>query len=92
MVCGVPPAAAGVSEKTTPVYGSLEVRLEITKMFNKTLERESSKSGVGFLDIHSIAADENGATLGKFRHDGVHLNRQLGKIGIQSIRQNWLSG
>jgi hypothetical protein len=91
MVCGMPPAADGVNEETTPVCGPLDARLEITRLFNKVLERESSSRDVGFLDIHSLTADENGGSLPRFRNDGVHLNRQLGKIGVQSIHEYWRS-
>ena len=91
MVCGVPPAADGVDEKTTPVYGSLDKRQEITRLFNETLERESSKLGVGFLDVYSLVTDDNGATAGKFRHDGVHLSRELSKATMGTIRRYWQS-
>jgi hypothetical protein len=91
MICGLPPAANGVDEKKTPVYGPLEDRIRITDLFNTALERQSAANGVGFLDIHSFSSDEAKNTLPQFRFDGVHLNRNLGKTAVRFIRQYWAS-
>lgn len=90
VVCGVPPAAHDVSNRGFPVRGPLEARIEIARLFNGALERESSNCGVDFLDIHSFTVDAEGLTLDRFSRDGVHLNRNAGKSAMRmfhTIRQ-----
>jgi len=76
-VHGIPPAARKDFESNLPFLGSPEQRSEISRIFNRKLDEFCQKSGVTFIDMQSIAADENGFMKKEYAADEVHLNTRV---------------
>ena len=76
-VHGLPPAARKDFESKLPFLGSPEQRSEISREFNRKLGEFCQRSGVAFIDMQSIAADENGFMKKEYAADEVHLNRKI---------------
>jgi lysophospholipase L1-like esterase len=76
-VHGLPPAARKDFESNLPFLGSPEQRGEISREFNKKLGEFCRRSGVPFIDMQSIAADENGFIKKEYAADEVHLNSKI---------------
>jgi len=76
-VHGLPPAARKDFESNLPFLGSPEQRSEISREFNRKLGEFCRRSGVAFIDMQSIAADENGFIKKEYAADEVHLNRKI---------------
>ncbi|OGN90916.1 MAG: hypothetical protein A2Z70_04325 [Chloroflexi bacterium RBG_13_48_17] len=76
-VHGLPPAARKDFESKLPFLGSPEQRSEISREFNRKLGEFCRRGGVAFIDMQSIAADENGFMKKEYAADEVHLNRKI---------------
>ena len=76
-VHGLPPAARKDFESNLPFLGSPEQRSEISREFNRKLGEFCQRSGVAFIDMQSIAADENGFIKKEYAADEVHLNTKI---------------
>jgi hypothetical protein len=76
-VHGLPPAARKDFDSDLPFLGSPEQRSEISREFNRKLGEFCHKSGVVFIDMQSVAADENGFIKKEYAADEVHLNRNI---------------
>jgi hypothetical protein len=76
-VHGLPPAARKDFESNLPFLGSPEQRSEISREFNRKLGEFCRRSGVAFIDMQSIAADENGFIKKEYAADEVHLNSKI---------------
>jgi lysophospholipase L1-like esterase len=76
-VHGLPPAARKNFESNLPFLGSPEQRSEISREFNIKLGEFCRKSGVAFIDMQSIAADDNGFMKKEYAADEVHLNSKV---------------
>jgi hypothetical protein len=76
-VHGLPPAARKDFESKLPFLGSPEQRSEISREFNRKLGEFCRRSVVAFIDMHSIAADENGFMKKEYAADEVHLNGKI---------------
>jgi lysophospholipase L1-like esterase len=74
---GLPPAARKDFESNLPFLGSPEQRSEISREFNKKLGEFCRRSGVAFIDMQSVAADENGFIKKEYAADEVHLNSKI---------------
>jgi hypothetical protein len=76
-VHGLPPAARKDFESNLPFLGSPEQRSRISTEFNKRLGDFCRRNGVGFVDMQSIAADEQGFMRKEYAADEVHLNSKV---------------
>ena len=76
-VHGIPPAARKDFESNLPFLGSPEQRSQISRDFNRKLGALCRRSGVTFIDMQSIAADENGFMKKEYAADEVHLNTKI---------------
>ena len=76
-VHGIPPAARKDFESNLPFLGSPEQRSQISRDFNRKLGALCRRSGVTFIDMQSIAADENGFMKKEYAADEVHLNTRV---------------
>jgi len=76
-VHGIPPAARKDFESNLPFLGSPEQRSDISRIFNRKLDEFCQKSGVPFIDMQSIAADEDGFMKKEYAADEVHLNTRV---------------
>jgi len=76
-VHGIPPAARKDFESKLPFLGSPEQRSDISRIFNRKLDEFCQKSGVPFIDMQLIAADENGFIKKEYAADEVHLNTKI---------------
>ena len=76
-VHGLPPAARKDFESDLPFLGSPEQRSDISRIFNLKLGDFCRKNGVPFIDMQSIAADEQGFMKKKYAADEVHLNSRV---------------
>jgi hypothetical protein len=76
-VHGLPPAARKDFESNLPFLGSPEQRSQISREFNKKLSDFCRRSGVVFIDMQSIAADEKGFIKRAYAADEVHLNVKI---------------
>lgn len=76
-VHGIPPAAPKDFESNLPFLGSPEQRSDISRIFNTKLRQFCRKSGVPFIDMQSIAADEKGFIKKEYAADEVHLNSKV---------------
>lgn len=74
---GLPPAARKDFESNLPFLGSPEQRSEISREFNRKLGEFCRRSGVAFIDMQSIAADDNGFMKKEYAADEVHLNGRI---------------
>jgi len=76
-VHGLPPAARKDFESNLPFLGSPEQRSQISRDFNRKLGEFCHRSGVAFIDMQSITADENGFMKKEYAADEVHLNTRV---------------
>jgi hypothetical protein len=76
-VHGIPPAARKDFESNLPFLGSPEQRSDISREFNRKLGEFCQKSGVPFIDMQLIAADENGFMKKEYAADEVHLSSKV---------------
>jgi lysophospholipase L1-like esterase len=76
-VHGIPSAARKDFESNLPFLGSPEQRSQISRDFNRKLDEFCQKSGVPFIDMQLIAADENGFMKKEYAADEVHLNTRV---------------
>jgi hypothetical protein len=76
-VHGLPPAARKNFESNLPFLGSPEQRSEISREFNRRLGEFCRKREVAFIDMQSIAADDNGFIMKEYAADEVHLNSKI---------------
>jgi len=84
-VHGLPPAARKDFESNLPFLGSPEQRSEISREFNRKLGKFCRRSGVAFVDVQSIAADDNGFMKKEYAADEVHLNGKIVPFARDSI-------
>jgi hypothetical protein len=84
-VHGLPPAARKDFESELPFLGSPEQRSEISREFNEKLKEFCLKSEVVFIDMQSIAADENGFIKKEYAADEVHLNGKIVSFARERI-------
>jgi len=76
-VQGLPPAARTDFESNLPFLGSPGQRSNISREFNNKLHDFCLRSGVPFIDIQSIAADEKGFIKEEYAADEVHVNSKV---------------
>jgi lysophospholipase L1-like esterase len=76
-VHGLPPAARKDFESDLPFLGSPEQRSQISIEFNKKLGKFCHRNGIPFINMQSIAADENGFIKKEYAADEVHLNGKV---------------
>ena len=76
-VHGLPPAARKDFESDLPFLGSPEQRSRISREFNNKLGQFCRKNMISFIDMQSIAADENGFIKKEYAADDVHLNDKI---------------
>lgn len=76
-VHGLPPAARKDFESNLPFLGSPEQRSEISSKFNKKLGDFCRISEVPFIDMQSLASDENGFIKKEYAADEVHLSGKV---------------
>jgi lysophospholipase L1-like esterase len=76
-VHGLPPAARKDFESDLPFLGSPEQRSDISRIFNVKLRDFCRKNGIPFIDMQSIAADEQGFMKKDYAADEVHLNGRV---------------
>jgi hypothetical protein len=74
---GLPPAARKDFESNLPFLGSPEQRSEISREFNRKLGEFCRRNEVAFIDMQSIAADDNGFMKKEYAADEVHLNGKV---------------
>jgi lysophospholipase L1-like esterase len=84
-VHGLPPAARKDFESNLPFLGSPEQRSEISREFNIKLGEFCQRNGVAFIDMQSIAADDNGFMKKEYAADEVHLNGKIVSFARDSI-------
>jgi hypothetical protein len=85
-VHGIPPAASKEFITALPFSGKPRERSEISRKFNSRLREFSEASGVAYVDIQSIASDENGFIKKYYLADEVHCNSRIVPFSLQKIK------
>ncbi len=76
-VHGIPPAASKEFITALPFSGKPRERSVISKQFNLKMREYCRSAGVPYVDIQSIASDENGFIKKYYLADEVHCNRRI---------------
>jgi lysophospholipase L1-like esterase len=84
-VHGIPPAARKEFITALPFSGKPRERSEISRKFNVRLREFCRSNGVPYVDIQSIAADENGFIKKYYLADEVHCNNRIVPFSRETI-------
>ncbi|MGA2368098.1 MAG: SGNH/GDSL hydrolase family protein [Dehalococcoidia bacterium] len=76
-VHGIPPAASKEFITALPFAGKPRERSEISRKFNLKLKERCEALGVPYIDIQSIASDDNGFIKKYYLADEVHCNSRI---------------
>jgi len=74
---GIPPAASKEFITALPFAGKARERSEISRIFNDKLRAFCGTINVPYIDIQSIASDQNGFIKKYYLADEVHCNRRI---------------
>jgi lysophospholipase L1-like esterase len=85
-VHGIPPAASKEFITALPYAGKPRERSEISRKFNAALGEYCRSIGVPYVDIQSIAADEDGFIKKRYLADEVHCNSRIVPFALDTIR------
>lgn len=85
-VHGIPPAASKEFITALPFSGKPRERSEISSKFNARMREFCESQGVCYVDIQSIASDENGFIKKYYLADEVHCNSRIVPFCKQTIR------
>ena len=88
-VHGIPPAASKEFITALPFSGKPRVRSEISRKFNQKLRESCQSLGVPYIDIQSIASDENGFIKKYYLADEVHCNSRIVPFATQVIKESF---
>jgi len=86
-VHGLPPASNKEFITALPFTGKPRERRDIFRSFNVKLREFCQANGVCYVDIQSIAADENGYFKKYYLADEVHCNRRIVPFARKVIRE-----
>jgi FkbM family methyltransferase len=77
IIAGVPPPAdgPGIINADFPVYGTIEQRINITRLINDELIAQASTVGIPVLEIPSLFEDAAGGLDSRLSDGSVHINR-----------------
>jgi lysophospholipase L1-like esterase len=84
---GIPPAASKEFITALPFTGKPRERSEISRKFNTALKKYCEAKGVGYVDIQSIASDENGFIKKYYLADEVHCNGRIVPFSLETIKK-----
>jgi hypothetical protein len=90
-VHGLPPASRQDFESDLPFLGSPKQRSHISRIFNLKLGDFCRKNGVPFIDMQSIASDEQGFMKKEYAADEVHLNSRVVPFARQIIARAFVN-
>jgi len=86
-VHGIPPAASKEFITALPFSGKPRERSEISRKFNQKLKEHCESLGVPYIDIQSIASDENGFIKKYYLADEVHCNSRIVPFTSRVIKE-----
>jgi len=86
-VHGIPPAASKEFITALPFSGKPRERSVISRVFNEKLRSCCESMGVPYIDIQSIASDENGFIKKYYLADEVHCNSRIVPFTRDVIRK-----
>jgi len=84
---GIPPAASKEFITALPFSGRPRERSEISRKFNEKLREYCSSIGVTYVDVQSIASDDNGFIKKYYLADEVHCNRRIVPFARRTIAE-----
>jgi lysophospholipase L1-like esterase len=90
-VHGIPPAASKEFITALPYAGKPRERSEISRKFNVALRNYCRSTGVPYVDIQSIAADEDGFIRRRYLADEVHCNSRIVPFALETIKAAFAS-
>lgn len=77
VVCGVFPQGEQGNIYKIKFYAKRDRRMEITKNFNKELEKGCRKNKVAFINVFDDLIDKRGKRLKKYVFDEIHFNNKI---------------
>ncbi len=86
-VHGIPPAASKEFITALPFTGKPRERSEISRKFNQKLRERCESLGAPYIDIQSIASDENGFIKKYYLADEVHCNGRIVPFTSRVIKE-----
>jgi len=70
-----------------PVYGTVQQRNKVTKVFNEFVKIRCANKGIPFIDVFDHFVDENLMTKKEFFRDDIHLSPETMPIILEELRK-----